>query len=236
MEEFFSEYKKQIIILIILIIILFVLFLFNFIMNHGDTSKLVSGKGHVFTFKEIQSGKGYGEIPFINIKALGIDDINQEIITFCHNEVIVKKRRVSYEFYETEDDVLSLLIRSEMLLEDDLLAGIKYRSYQIDLKEKKVLSSEDLLNRYHISMNQLILRYDEFMHDFYQEAKKKKYVDSSCDFQCFYDAHQFEETGESYFVNEDGLYFCKDFLTDSKLNDAKFFENKILEVFIDKTI
>ena len=234
MAEFFSEYKKQIIVLFVLGILMIIMNVFQKITNSNDIDRVVTNKEIVFTNDIIlNKDSRQSMIPFINLNWSGIAEVNEEISKKIYQETIVNNRSASYEYYYDEDNLLSLLIVIEEYMTNGKLAIVKYVTYHVDLKNQKVLTEEDLIQKYNISLEDVKTIYEEKLKVFYNEAVKEGYTDDYCNFDCYIKEHELENGEDCFLVAEDGIYYYKDFLVSSILGDETFFEDKSLETLIE---
>ena len=234
MEEFFSTYKNKLLVLFVLFIIVLVLLILQFITNSGGRNKIVTNKDYVFVEKELPlNNEIKNEVPFINVKADNIEDVNDDIISFVYEETITYKRNVSYEYYKN-DDILSLLLISKEYLTNGLVAFVKYKSYNIDLNQNKVLTNDEVLEKYNMDEYYIYDLEQAKMKKYFEEAVKEGYTDGYADFSNYTYYHEPDIFNESYYIKEDGLYYYKDFLLASVLGDERFFQDKDLFVKIEK--
>ena len=234
MEEFFSTYKNQLLTLFALGIVVLILLVIQLITGSRGKNKIVTNKDYVFVSNQLSTDNGLkSDIPFININAEGITDINNQISSFVYEETIVSKRSVSYEYYYKKNDILSLLLTSKEYLTNGLLALIKYKSFNIDLKNNKVLTKDEVLEKYNIDEYDVYNLENEKMKNFFKAAVKDNYTDGYTNFENYALFHEPDDFNESYYIKENELYYYKDFLLSSILGDEKFFQNKDLFVKID---
>lgn len=233
MEDFFSTYKNKLLTLFGLILISCSLFIVQLIINSANKNKIVTNRDYVFVEKVLSTNSGgKSDIPFINIKADGITDINNQISSFVYEETIVFKRSVSYEFYK-KDDILSLLLTSKEYLTNGLLALVKYKSYNINLKKNKVLTNDEVLEKYNLDKFEIYDLERDKMKKFYAEAVKENYTDGYADFENYAFYHEPDDFDESYYIKDNKLYYYKDFLLASVLGDERFYQDKDLSIKID---
>lgn len=231
MEDFFSVYKNRIMLLFGLIIFILTLIFIRSVTNKNAKDKIVTNKEYIVTIKELSTKNNLkSEIPFINIKINNIDNINNEISKFIYNETIVFNRSVSYEYYVQKNEILSLLITSKEYLTTNELALVKYKSYNIDLKSKKLLTNEELLQKYDLLQEDFDDLYTREMKQFYKDALVEEFTDGYCDFEAYVKYHELDDGQESYFVNNNEIYYYKDFLFSSILGDEEFFSNRYFEI------
>ena len=233
MADFFSVYKKQIMILFALIILVIVMYGIRLITDSNHTDRVITNEEIVFTTDVLlNKDSRQSRIPFINLTISGIDEINKEIAATIYEETIVHNRSANYDYYYDEGNILSLLITFEEYMSNDKLALLKYEAYHVDLKNRKILTEEELIQKYDISITDVKEVYEQKMKFFYDEALQEGYVDNYCDFDCYVQEHELENGKDSFWITENGVYYYKDFLMSSILGDETFFENKDLETLI----
>ena len=138
--EIIEENKKEILIALGIIGLVII-----FLVIRGCTKK----DNTIHTIKSFKDS----ELPYINLKIDGVNIINNRLQDDYYN---IKNRdngsTMKYE-YSKNGDILSLLVIEtyEEFEEDDKPALVDYITYNIDLKNKKILTDDDIYTKYNIN-------------------------------------------------------------------------------------
>lgn len=145
-----SGKKKLIILLIVLIAITIILVVLN---KKMDTNNKVLGAQDYVIEKETEYSKdeSKGLLPVINLKGKEVETINNEILGIYYSVAYKEYDVFKYE-YNIEKDILSLLI-TVTLVDDTEYGTIKYYSYNINVKENKSLSNQEVVKTLKLDSN-----------------------------------------------------------------------------------
>lgn len=145
-----SGKKKLIILLIVLIAITIILVVLN---KKMDTNNKVLGAQDYVIEKETEYSKdeSKGPLPVINLKGKEVETINNEILGIYYSVAYKEYDVFKYE-YNIEKDILSLLI-TVTLVDDTEYGTIKYYSYNINVKENKSLSNQEVVKTLKLDSN-----------------------------------------------------------------------------------
>lgn len=145
-----SGKKKLIILLIVLIAITIILVVLN---KKMDTNNKVLGAQDYVIEKETEYSKdeSKGPLPVINLKGKEVEKINNEILGIYYSVAYKEYDVFKYE-YNIEKDILSLLI-TVTLVDDTEYGTIKYYSYNINVKENKSLSNQEVVKTLKLDSN-----------------------------------------------------------------------------------
>jgi len=140
--------KKIIILLVVLITATIALFLLKNYMDKDN--KILNAKDYIIE-KETEYSKDEtkGLLPLINLKGNEIEKINNEILGLYYGIAYKEYDIFKYE-YNLHDDILSLLI-TITIVDDSEYGKIEYHSYNINVKDNKVLNNNELIESLDIS-------------------------------------------------------------------------------------
>lgn len=140
--------KKIIILLVVLITATIALFLLKNYMDKDN--KILNAKDYIIE-KETEYSKDEtkGLLPLINLKGNEIEKINNEILGLYYGIAYKEYDIFKYE-YNLHDDILSLLI-TITIVDDSEYGKIEYHSYNINIKDNKVLNNNELIESLDIS-------------------------------------------------------------------------------------
>lgn len=161
------EKNKTILILIVGFLLVGIVILIT-IISLNNNKKSVSDSSDIIDTNS--------KVPNINLNDVdGIDEINKEILN-DYNEVINSgtNSNVSYKYYEDEK-ILSILITYVMYNTYDEQYYNSFKSYNIDLINKKVLTDEEVLKMYGYSKDDLINALNKKMEKYYREEIEQGY-------------------------------------------------------------
>lgn len=165
MIENIEDNKKEIL-LCLGIIGLIVLFL----IIKGCTSK----KEIIYTIESNKTSK----LPYIDLKITDINDINRELKEDYYMIIDLQNESYMTYKYNKNDDILSVLV-TEVMYVADKVPVTRYVTYNIDLKNKKILSDDDIYSKYEISKYSTKRMLDTALANQYEQDIKDKFIDSS---------------------------------------------------------
>ena len=145
-----SGKKKLIVLLIVLIAITIILVVLNKKMDRNN--KVLGAQDYVIEKEtEYSKDESKGPLPVINLKGKEVEKINNEILGIYYSVAYKEYDVFKYE-YNIEKDILSLLI-TVTLVDDTEYGTIKYYSYNINVKENKSLSNQELVKNLKLDSN-----------------------------------------------------------------------------------
>lgn len=145
-----SGKKKLIILLIVLIAITIILVVLNKKMDTNN--KVLVAQDYVIEKEtEYSKDESKGPLPVINLKGKEVEKINNEILGIYYSVAYKEYDVFKYE-YNIEKDILSLLI-TVTLVDDTEYGTIKYYSYNINVKENKSLSNQEVVKTLKLDSN-----------------------------------------------------------------------------------
>lgn len=178
------------------------------------------------TYKEISS-----IVPYINIKSEIIGNINEDIRLFANENLANKDNVITYE-YGINGDILSVVI--QVLNYDEVLPKTLFKTYNINLKEKVVLTNNDLLNLYGIDQSFVNSKIEEKFKFFFADERKQGIFDEECDYTCFLFMRKVNNYLDNvyYYVDDGKLYAYKEFSIYSIYDDEKYYKQEDHKILI----
>lgn len=213
-----------------LIIFLFVYLLFNF-SSIGYISKSNSNKNYVYTVKKVKNvyqDDTYDEVPRINLNGKNIENINKRIL--LNYEQVSQKIEYNYEYqFSVSKNILSLLVSYGYYLdENDNEPTRNFETINIDLRTGSILSSDDILNKFHLTRKSVNDYLGVKFYDIYNGLIDYKYfTKKQCDYSCFLKNRQISDNylnGLSLYVEDGSLIGYKFFYTYSIYNEQDYFK------------
>lgn len=146
----------------------------------------------------------YTKCPYININSKEINKINEEIIYKYYSVIENQYSTMNYE-YSINNNVLSLIIKIINKDSKDDYEKKEYISYSINIKEKQLISNNDLLEKYNLSqieINNLV--YNELKNAYEIESNEMYIEPQECDFNCYLKIHEVDdlETKLVYYIDK----------------------------------
>ncbi len=120
----------------------------NLLNNKRLTFKDDNSKPIVYTY--FRSKKANQEIPYFNVRNKDLSQINDNISKYVKPYLNNDKVKISYE-YNTSGIILSLVVK----INDEENYKVKFRSYNVNIDEEKLLSDEYLINYYSLDSSQI---------------------------------------------------------------------------------
>lgn len=181
-RKIWEERKEYVILMIVLISIgVFVYFL----ANANNLGKTDTTKDYIYTAEEVNKNKfTNSRLPFINLKGDFYTNLNQTIKSDYDNAVSNIDMKFDYTFY-MQNNILSLVIRTYKAGETDTVHPT-YTIYNIDLKNNKLLTNEELLSQLKITSNDVIVSVDNKIASYYEIETRNQYLPKDlCDLDCY---------------------------------------------------
>ena len=223
-----------------------------FVINHSSTNskkyieKVDEDKAYVYTSKKIENTNNesdevsYDKIPSINLEGQKYTQINNEIVN-QYNKV-VEQGIHNYEYdFNVSNHILSLIIKSTYYVnqnQENMQIKTFFNTYNIDLKNDKVLSNEEILDLFNISEEQVNTYLKSKFVSYYNELIQYEYFKKSeCNYQCFLNNRGIttDYTKDVHYYVEDGkLTLFKFYHIDSEYDEAQYFQDTTYQFLIKK--
>ena len=215
---------KKVIITLIFISILIISIIFYLSSNKKyNYTKILDNKNYDIVYDKINSDKD--KVPYININNSLIFNINQEIDSLYQNYLIFSPDGFNYD-YSVSGDILSIIIKSYVVQPESTHYDIIYKSYNIDLKEMKLLTNKEILDRYNISEDKMkYYLYNKYLNYYNDLIEKKFFEEKQCDFSCFLENKNIDYflEDDNFYINNNHLELYKYFNIFTEFNEEKYF-------------
>ena len=178
-----------------------------------NNMKIDSSEYLVYTGNELDSGSYKQYIPFVNIKGEIGELINNNIVEYV-NSFTNDNTCITYE-YDLSGNVLSILLKVEDHSIADRATLLYFRSYNINLKHKEILSNETLFSYFNVSQSMVLNNYNHQLEEYYKKLVSNNSINSNeCDFNCFYNNREFTNDLDDaeYYVKEGKLFVYKPYV------------------------
>ncbi len=223
-----SKKNKNISIIVAIVLFLIISIIIFYFFQGKKTSYsnyiIDKSKDLVFTYREINTGRFYKQIPHIN---LSFNGLNEDIDLFVSDYLNNDDNIINYK-YNISNNILSLIIR--IISFNSEKAPINYfKSYNIDLNHVKVIDDKELLNYFKIS-NELVLEkiQGQFKDYYYDLVVKGKIDEEKCNLDCFIGRRGFMGYMQdlSYYVDNGKLVIYKPFIINSSVWEYEYFKDE----------
>ena len=210
---------------ILFISIIVLMFFFQKRSYNYNNIKQDKSKYLVYTKIE-QNDKNYPKyVPYINIKSKTIDLVNNDIDNFVENLINENTSIITYE-YDINGVILSVVVK-QIDNRKDYAPEIAFRTYNINLNTKELISNESLLRFFQIDEEQVSTIIDEKFEEYYKDlVEQGYYVPEECDYKCFlkYKGVNNYLDNVNYYVKNGNLIAYKPFIFYSIFRDEDYFD------------
>lgn len=231
-----EDNKKMLVIIIIAIVLILLIVLLTVLKNGTDKYRNIkenSKKDFVYTIESKEEGKFFSYVPHVNIKdSKSInDDIDSYVSDFTNKEMI----RLSYN-YEVNGRVLSLVIKTVDYDTEDI-PNIYFKTYNIDLKTKELISDEELLGNFNFTYDDVNSSIEKQFEFWYTDLINEEYFDEEeCDYDCFLENRDVEDYMDdiSFYIEKGNLVVYKPFVIHSIIGEERYFKEENFKFVISK--
>ncbi|MEG2457440.1 MAG: hypothetical protein RSB41_00925 [Bacilli bacterium] len=225
--EYIKEHKSTFIAVCIILGIIIIFAFVNIFVKHDSLNKKYSDKEYVYTYmkSDSESKNQISRMPQINLKSDYTDNINKEIQNKFFDLTAHDFNLFDYE-YSIYNGILSLLIKTDTMsviegtnflnsYKDETIcsndfSNISYYVYNIDIKNKKIVSNQELLTMFNISDNDKNIKLDNILNDrFIAEKDMLKGQDLGvCNYNCYINELKLNDIKQSnvLFIKNKSLY------------------------------
>lgn len=199
--DILKENRKMFIVVGVCLVFVVLLGLFD---GKENPDKLSSSLDYVYTSRSTEDSK----MPYINLVGKEIIDINSEILT-KYLQVTNKNRGYMNYSYSVYSDIISLVV-----LATDSEGNIETITYNVSIKDKKLLSSNELLSKFDLTYDQVKTKMENYVAEYYNYEISKGYIAKSCNFNCYINNYDIDVYSDyNFFVRDKNLYINKKFNT-----------------------
>ena len=155
----------------------------------------------------------------------------KEIVTLCNGYLKNNNNVITYD-YKISGDILSVVLQINCY--DQALPQVIFKTYNINLKEKKILDENAILDLYGIDKSFVANKIKERFEYFFKDEREKKIFDEECDYKCFLYMRRIENYTDNiyYYIDSAKLYVYKEFNTYSIYNEEKYYKNTDFKIEI----
>jgi hypothetical protein len=208
-----NDIRKYAIFPIIFILLIIGYFIYNKYTENYNYLKKDKSQYLVYTIAKRQSGSYNQYKPYINLKGRIGEIVNNDIDEYLKN-FAKENICITYE-YDLSGKVLSLILKVQDYSYAESASILNFRTYNINLDTLEILSKEQLLSYYELTNEDLEVRLNEQIHNYYNELELNK-----CDYNCFLKSRNITEDLEDaeYFVRDSKLVIFKPYIS---MNDTE---------------
>lgn len=190
------ENKKKLLVVLGIIVLILV-----FLIIKGCNKKSL-----IYTSKTFKDSK----LPYIDVNIKGVNEINNSLQDdFYYIKNMNNGSTMKYE-YSKNGDILSLLVieAEEEFEEDDKPALVEYITYNIDLKNKKILKNDDIYDLYNIDKDVTELSVLESLINQYSKDYNNGFITKS---NCSLEQNkQLDDCNVNYYIEKYRRYYSVD--------------------------
>lgn len=196
-----KQYKKYLHIVIVLILILLVYGIYLLISNNknviNDTSKDI-------VFTSYESTEYEQEVPNINIKKIS-NSINNEINMFVKPYIEKENSLIEYH-YNVSGNILSLIIAITET-KNESVPDIKFKTYNINLRQLKVLSDSEVLSLFDTDANQITNKINNIFNKYYNEELNNNIIPKTMTYEDYLKIRDLNNINNKiyYYINNSRL-------------------------------
>lgn len=223
--------KPIILLLLSILLIIFIIFYVIVKTYYSNYNYLKEDKREYIVYTRYNQNNI--EVPYINVKSNNIQSINNEIVNYCNKYSHIENIQISYE-YDISGKYLSLIIN---ILNEDAEYGpeVKFKTYTIDLKSKKIIKDKELLEMFNVSLDTVSEKIKGQLEEYYNDEVREGYLEKEeCNYECFLkyrDINNYLDDIE-YAIKGGKLVVFKPFKFKSIYGEEEFFNDSHFEFAI----
>ena len=230
--------QKSLILLGAVILMTLIVFLSSLSRSSDNYKNIKRDKGNYLVYSKIEKAdKTYPKyVPDINIKSSVIDKVNEDIDNFTSKYLNVDKVLITYE-YNINGIILSVVVKV-MDYQKEYAPQIYFRTYNINLDTKEVISDKSLLDFFQIDETKVSSIIEINFRNYYADVVKEGYYEpSECNYECFlgYRGVKNYLDNVNYYVKNGNLIAYKPFVFYSIFNDEEYFKAEHFEFLLVET-
>ncbi len=198
MLEYIKENKKNVLIVSVFILVVIVLTIVVNLLNKDTNQVLTNAYVKNLTKNDLESITDCdldevlktSKVPYFNISNTFYDNMNDEILyefllRACYQEGIV-----NYED-SINNDILSVAINISYESVNDL-TYVEYKTYNIDIKNNKILDNATLLNKYKVTLEEASTIVTSKLMEYYNYELDHNYIEKNVSFNEYLKILEFE--------------------------------------------
>lgn len=234
MREYIIENKKNITIILGFLVFLFILSIVVKLLGNNHqvfiqsyVSKLTKEDVSLKeTSCDLDTVLKYNNIPYFNLNNEVFDSLNEEILSNFLLRACYQDGLVDYEA-SLNKNILSVALSISYETTDDL-AYLEYKTYTIDTDKNTRVGNADLLQRYHLTLQEVSNKVTGKLMEYYEYEKKKKYLENQT-FNDYLNILEYQpitlNNMNLYVDSKNDLYLFKDYTLSEGMSIDEEFPN-----------
>ena len=167
------------------------------------------------------------QIPYFRVSNTLYDSINKDILENSLLRVCYQNGYMSYDI-SLNDNILSLIVYISYETENEL-ANIEYKTYNINTDTNQIVTNQELLNKYNLTVNQINTKVLTELNKYYNYEKENELVDQNITFSDYLNILEYKTVtlnNLSLFIDKkNDLYIYKDFSLSEGMKRVDYFPN-----------
>ena len=167
------------------------------------------------------------QIPYFKVSNTLYDSINKDILENSLLRVCYQNGYMSYDI-ALNDNILSLIVYISYETENEL-ANIEYKTYNINTDTNQIVTNQELLNKYNLTINQVNTKVLTELNKYYNYEKENELVDQNITFSDYLNILEYKTVtlnNLSLFIDKkNDLYIYKDFSLSEGMKRVDYFPN-----------
>ena len=167
------------------------------------------------------------QIPYFKVSNTLYDSINKDILENSLLRVCYQNGYMSYDI-ALNDNILSLIVYISYETENEL-ANIEYKTYNINTDTNQIITNQELLNKYNLTINQVNTKVLTELNKYYNYEKENDLVEQNITFSDYLNILEYKTVtldNLSLFINKkNDLYIYKDFSLSEGMKRLDYFPN-----------
>lgn len=210
---------KLLLICILLIIVIIVVQIYKNYTKNFNYMKVDKSEYIVYT-RYNQNSK---EVPYVNINSSDVKSLNDNIVDYCNNYVNIDGAQIKYE-YSINGNYLSLVIK--VINNKEYPSKIIFKTYNINLKTRTVLSDQELLDYFKINDGVINAKIHNGFLEMYKDEVTQGYIEEmECNYDCYLGYRGVDDylTDLNYYIKDGKLVVYKPFIYSSIFGEEEYF-------------
>lgn len=167
------------------------------------------------------------QIPYFRVSNTLYDSINKDILENSLLRVCYQNGYMSYDI-ALNDNILSLIVYISYETENEL-ANIEYKTYNINTDTNQIITNQELLNKYNLTINQVNTKVLTELNKYYNYEKENDLVEQNITFSDYLNILEYKTVtldNLSLFIDKkNDLYIYKDFSLSEGMKRLDYFPN-----------
>lgn len=219
-----NDMLKYLILIAAIVVIVIGYTIYNKSRENYKYLKVDKNKNLVYTESKKAAGNYYQYKPFLNIKGNLTDSINNDITEYI-NAYSKNNVAITYD-YNINGKILSLIIKIEDYSYLESAVILNFRTYNINIDKKELLTNDQVLNYFGITNNDLeIILNNKVAEQYYNLVNNDSVDGNSCDIDCYYKSRKISSGTEDVglYINKGKLEAYKPYIyISNNKNDRKY--------------